>query len=893
MLMKKFFKIITIVLVMALCLFTPGVPMTVNAMVNLVPTEDTSYHFTAPTQDQNLFTSTTTVQDLSTWTKPSSNRLVAQQLNNSNNSSFNQAHPDNSLTNLQERQPYVIATDIPNAPANGGYTASEISLQANGYYKISVEYCVVEQKNNTTSKNHAFGTFYLNDNNKIDLLPQNNVWKTATFYVQTDKLETATITPELYFGSHEENALGAIYFDNFNVTALRESTFVAETGEIDSLRIINFTKQDAQTLIKSFNNTDFTPSKTTANADSKNAITTSMLPTSLNLQNFNHQFYAKDDTISDVMLLKAYNANASLTLDNYTFKPRPHEVYMFQFYSIASAASDFGGFYFMIEDTAEQIVNLTDYPYHNGWQLNTVFFVAGHELGQEYQLSFTLSNSSNTTGWACIDEFKIYQVSGNYAVDNASAVGVHDTYDQNASDETLMMPNGYFELGTATDLNNNSYPYPLVADNWTTNVTTNGIINLHHTLWDASFADETIGHPGYPHNSTENNQVYMMHNTTTTYNLLTSPALSITAGTTNYLSFDAYGQNTAKVRAYILTSETDDDGNLTNEVVLNNILPINDGTWHHYEFSIIDNEFNATRNYYLRFEMADKGYAYIDNVCLTTDRVTNTEGTTTENVDLGQQWLIKNLWQATTEFNQPTCETALNSISFNNENLGGQKTTVEYNFAYNLTNTEDKCYEVIIEASGKNAYLGFSNYNGLLEVTNDTDHLNQVNQYKLYLEPSDNTTAVNLQITLGHVSNDDDDEITIANGEILINNITINAITQDEYNLAKNQANKNHRMKILSLSDTTDTDDGETTDTTTDNNFFGENWWYLIPTLITAFALLLALTAFLFRKIKFDKHITKKTTSYARDMRLKNQQNKIVAQKAVKVDNVIDESQNN
>ena len=85
----------------------------------------------------------------------------------------------------------------------------------------------------------------------------------------------------------------------------------------------------------------------------------------------------------------------------------------------------------------------------------------------------------------------------------------------------------------------------------------------------------------------------------------------------------------------------------------------------------------------------------------------------------------------------------------------------------------------------------------------------------------------------------------------------------------------------------------EPTNPAEENNFFGENWWFLIPSLITAVALLLGIIAFLLRKIKFDRHIVKKTTSYARDMRMKNQQNKIVAQKAAKVDNVTDEPQNN
>ena len=99
---------------------------------------------------------------------------------------------------------------------------------------------------------------------------------------------------------------------------------------------------------------------------------------------------------------------------------------------------------------------------------------------------------------------------------------------------------------------------------------------------------------------------------------------------------------------------------------------------------------------------------------------------------------------------------------------------------------------------------------------------------------------------------------------------------------------------MLILTPTAATEDNhKDTNTTVDNSFFGENWWFLVPTLITAIALFLAIATFLFRKVKFEKHITKKHTSYARDMRLKNQQNKIVAQKAAKVDNVTDETKGN
>lgn len=883
--MKKIFNLAAMVLGMILLTFTPGIPVTVNALAGLLPTA-TEYHFATPTQNQQAFVMESKAYDLSSWTAPSNNRLVSQQLTAENNSDFNKTYPDNSLISIQNHEPYVIATTTLNTPSNGAFKSSEITLQPNSYYKVSVDYCIVEQKNNET-ENYAFGTFYLNDN-KIDLLSSDTTWHTAIFYAYTDKLESATVSAELYFGSRDKYALGAIYFDNFNVTAIRQATFETETQDIDSLRVLDFTHKNAYILEKDFANTDFTASKTTANADSKNSIQTSNVPTLLNFEDV-HYFYTKDNTNGDVMLLKAYDANASLTLSNYTFKPQPHEVYMFQFYSIATSSEDFNGFYLMIGNTAEQIANLSDYPYHNGWQLNTIFFVAGNELNQEYDLSFNLSNNENGTGWACIDDFKIYKVSGSYATDNASSLGVHDTYDQNKKDDGSNDLNGYFELGTSTEITNNSYPYPLIADTWTTNVETNGIVNLDPSLWISS-----INHPGYPVNSLTNNNVYMMHNATETTNLVTSAALNVTVSGTTYISFDAYGNSESQVTAYILTAETGDDSQLTNEVILSNkMMQINDGEWHHYTFEINDIEYASSRNYYLRFDMRGEGYAYFDNVRVTTEtdsQYTNPNGTTIESIDMSQQWLIKGLWKSSDEFNKPTIEENTNCITFNNAGISNQKATIKYSLAYNLTYDENTYYEFVIKAYGNNAYLGISNYDGLLEViNNDSDN---VKTYKLYVCPSEDATTVNLQITLGHIAKDSDDT-EVANGYITIQELNVNSMTKDDFDLIKEKVDDDAFMKVLSLSEADDTDDTDDSNTTTDNSFFGENWWYLIPTLITAIALLLAMATFLLRKIKFDKHITKKTTSYARDMKLKNQQKKIVAQKAVKVDNITDEQKNN
>ncbi len=888
--MKKFCKLMALVLVMTLLLFTPSTAVAVSSLAKIAPA-DTSDRFAAPSQSAAPFDFVAVdTYDLANWTKPSGTYLISQQLTAENNNKFYEEHKENTLKDLSGHTPYVIASTT-SMPASGGYTTNAITLAANGCYKISVEYCVVKQKDSAV-KVGAFGTFYLND--EAITLPENNhVWSTAVFYVRTDQLETATVTPELYFGSRQENALGSIYFDKFTVNAVKQSTFDQDVDDPNRDRsktyYLNFTNNSAHILeAGDFANEKFT-GITTANADYSNSISTAELPTNLGFQSEQPYFYAKDSVTSNVMLLKANKSDVTVTLQDYTFKPRPNEAYMFQFYSIATATDDFSGFYFKIGDDAQQITKVNNYPYHNGWQLNTVFFVAGRDLKQEYTLSFSLGNGGTTTGWACIDDFQIYKVNGSYATNNRAAVGVHNTIDKNDTDTVLDIPNGYFELGTAADNVNkdSSYPYPLVANDWTTNTTTNGIVNLHASLWHDRFGDN----PGSINNNSyfDNNHVYMMHNAERTINVLTSPALTTTNDATTYVSFDAYSNLATETRAYILSAETDDDGNMSNEIILGNYIDINDNGWHHYEFNIVEGAYANTRNYYLRFVMKGIGYAYIDNVRTTTDGAfqnASAAQTTSADVDLTNPLAIEDLWQPTDGIKENAWIHKTND-GLKIENVNKQKTVVQNAFAYNLT--ADDYYEVVISAYGKNAYLGFSSYDGLLEVTTDKLDPEMLSDYKLYIHPSEGATAVNFQVTVGYVG-DDTDTAPIADGNIFISSIEINSIDEDDFNNAKENATSDSRLKVLSLAEEND-DDNDIVYNEPDNNFFGENWWYLIPTLITAIALLLAIATFLFRKIKFEKHITKKTTSYARDMRMKNQHNKIVAQKAAKVDNVTDEPQ--
>lgn len=879
--MKKFFKLFTLVLIMALFILTPGFTTVSTCLINLAPVAAAEYTHKAPTQSATLFDLKEELQDLASWTKPTNDYLLTQQVTPTTNSSFHDAHEDNTINNekLAGRSPYVMINDTDNMSTSGAYTTGAITLSPNSYYTVSVDYYVTEQANKDPKiKAHAFGTFYLN--NQSITLNADTKWNTATFYIRTDKLENASVTPELCFGSRTESAIGGIYFDRFAVTAINANKFETELAKnpVNSA-YIDFSRNDDYVLVNGFNNTDFEPSVFAANAVSYNNINTATIPETVGFADEQNYFYHKDGLYNDVMMLKAYNSNATLTLNNYTLQTNPYEVYMFQFYSIASTATEYTGFYLMIGDTAQQIANLADYPHYNGWQLNTVFFIAGPELNKEYQLKFTLSNSNTVpaTGWACIDDFKIYKVNGSYATNNKAALGVHSTINKNTDPDGLAIANSNFNLGQPADnvnIANSSYPYPLVANDWETNsTTTNGIVNLTEAVWHDRFG----AHPGQIKNN-ENNHVYMMHNDVATKNILTSPVLTTTAGKSTYISFDACSTNATQTRAYIFTAETDDEGKTTNEIVLKDAIQINDGNWQRYEFEIIEDEFASSRNYYLRFEMQGTGYAFFDNV-----RTAETASNTSATVDLTNLLPVEDAWKTT----DSTAFDIYYANGLNLKNIEEQKTVIQNSFSYNLTANE--YFEITVDARGNNAYLGLNNYTGLLQVTTDEVDPETINSYKLYLQAGESATTINFQVTLGITA---DEEVTTS-GDILIKSIKLTKITEDQFNLAQTNADSDSRLKVLSATEEETEEEDEPVDTSDENNFFGENWWFLIPSLITGVALLLGITAYMLRKIKFDRHIVKKTTSYARDMRLKNQQNKIVAQKATKVDNVVDESQNN
>ncbi len=136
--------------------------------------------------------------------------------------------------------------------------------------------------------------------------------------------------------------------------------------------------------------------------------------------------------------------------------------------------------------------------------------------------------------------------------------------------------------------------------------------------------------------------------------------------------------------------------------------------------------------------------------------------------------------------------------------------------------------------------------------------------YKMYINATDSTSV---QLYMAIVC----DSIETG-GSMAIYDVQLNDSTEDEYNAAKKTADgKNYDVnkdnvfvsKAQDTSDTetdTDTDTDTSTDTGNGNGFN----WLLIPTLITALAIVIAIVGYFLRKVKIKKIEIKRKETYDR-----------------------------
>lgn len=560
----------------------------------------------------------------------------------------------------------------------------------------------------------------------------------------------------------------------------------------------------------------------------------------------------------------------------------------------------------------------------NGYQTYSLY-IKGHSL---YNTHFTVelwlgTDDEPSAGSVLFDNITVEKITGT-EFSNATESGTVKKLNLQTSSNSTNLPNGTFNYGVATDPNN---IFPIKPDNWTSKVeneTKNvfGIINTNNAIYEANkskFGD--ISNPNNPEGfssdtETETNNILMMWNKGLSYQSLTSDSVSVSANSYYKLTF--YFKTASTLNPQLNFNLSVLDQNDVKVFEQENINVVSWKDWEKYTMTIkVGNNTTSLKVCFSLGTESNKtqGYLFIDNVELkqsssTTDEEFNTLASIQKSdskdtvLDLTNALMNVRLlpneegiypsvaFSGSLESgsqlpgSQPIADSGIvdgvsNLFDMNNspENKNAIKNLMFIrNFAqakYSLTakaNTSleaNKIYKLSIYLRIKPLSINNSSFvatyslEGLEDAVLTNITTEEWQEYKIIVN-STAYTQVKLKFTL---------ETKKTAGAILfIDNFTLTELSKEEYSqLVASYENKDGedyeqiRQTTLIIGST---DVEEEPEKPTEEENQTEFSWILIPSIITAVALIIAVIGFSLRRIKFKKWQRKQVTQYDRNKTL-------------------------
>lgn len=558
-------------------------------------------------------------------------------------------------------------------------------------------------------------------------------------------------------------------------------------------------------------------------------------------------------------------------------------------------------------------------PFTNDYQ-QIDFFVKGHSL---YNSSINLElwlgdESASAKGLAIVDNITVERAS--YDEFN-SATNKFELKSFSSVPSTV--ENGYFNDAIIA---NNDGKFPITASKWTPSIESekknvSGIVYLYdqetyNNMYVGSYSWAGI-FPGQIDNTGVNipNNVYMMYNKDNSYQSIKSTNYTVQKNNYYNLSFNYYNQNITGYNDSKLKIEIFDE----NGILLyskDNIT--SQDRWNEMNIAIHTAE-NTSNNIYLVAHLGtedDKvaGIVYLDNFVysgLTEEEYSNAFN----KVDLGSYYLNlssnsditsspayafsgdgnSSIGGTVSGNNNPYVEIN-NDLAIDDSNYLAistlEPTTASLTSNYNLTLEANNFYKLTFdlatifndEASDVEKDFGASiAINGFDAIKNlKTD--SELKSYTIYFKSS---STANSSLIFSLVS---ESEKTI--GTALLTHINFTAVTENEYKLAKlsNDFDKTiFAAKETNAEDETEPDDKDDEKDADKNS--EDNSWLLIPSIITAVALVIALIAWAFRHVRIKKIEKIKKESY--DRQISKNHDEIYKKAIVKRDEEVKELSNN
>ena len=783
--------------------------------------------------------------------------------------------------------------------ANYGFqTNSSISLDANSKYMFTVDVF--------TAINAQIANLYLFDSNgevfsSIKNINSYNTWTTYTFFVATNNSKTES----LKIGMYLEGA-GTVLFDNlsafkmsdseysFTMNSTPEGTYEEENKKADS--VLKTYSINAHGQLES--NLNETSNFTAVEYDVHNQPSVSY-PKDTDGQNeyavlINNEnsTYAQFETenifnfeanrvyqVTVNVKTKDLNGKATLKLARTDIDENSDD-YSTEFDKTISITSN-------TYSSSNSVTN--DYSTYS-------FYVLSHPTQTTtYKLVFGLGTSdSSTTGKMYLSEIEVCAI--NYETYNSASTDNKISLVDEYKDSSIMLDNGDFNSIKIADYNS---PIPATPAYWdvTTGQNTQyyGVVNTKTFTNDLEeLSDLNLNNPS----QSQNNNVLMMYNATKDTLSYKSASKSLDAKSYHKFEIDVQTNNSDITLSLVTTK----DGK---EIVLLEKKVNTSSYWQtvsmfiHNGYQDLDVSLKVTLN------TTGAGYAYVDNAkfdyILNATQLENqfNSAEDTSKVDLTNTLANSSSekFATTTLFSKEAVAGVESGVvtllsSYLDEVIDGEENIETFNkkangetnkkalgiwstddVNYTLTSNvgyelnSDSYYKISVDVFTQNidsnnnetdkdligASIGLTGFeNSFVSIKSN----NMWTTYTLYVKV-DSTTTSYLQLSLGN-------EDANTKGCAFFTNISFDdSITEDEYNAV----NESSITKLLTTASSEDDDKTEEEKTETNKNENGSsNWMFIIPSLLTVAAVLIAVIGLAVRKIKWRNPFKKKSkTSYDRN----------------------------
>ncbi len=759
-------------------------------------------------------------------------------------------------------------------------------------------------------------------------------WATYSIYIQTKATASENVTLELWLGSEGQASVGAVFFNSVSLTRFSKDAFekdITSNGILANKQVVRLGDEATASTVTNGNfdqayNIGWTTVEASNdqlgdqviqtvniknNADIKmitnNGLTDKDIPTTSNLQH---------ESNNNALLMYNPSADNYAVIESEPITIRQHGYYRLSVWAYCNSAESTAPSMLLVDksdlgvesallsittsvSTSTSSNNRPDSYFTGDWTEYAYYIYGPANSDATVALRLQLGTKANPVkGYVFFDDVELRAISyQEYSAGESKS----NTKILNYNTETtnFQVENDDFDITQNADSN---ITYPLLPSSWKANTSEHnsksGVINTDATQFDANLDNYSEGGL-YPHNpgtisgKESNNNVLMIGNLAEDMNqYYTSNA--ITLASKSYYKFTAQ----VATNAYSTTG----GANLklyTNNQNIFEYTGLRNSAWKQIVLYIATGENSLTVN--IDLGMTAKGYAFFDEILVdscsesafndavknTTVNTINLQNESFENISVGtdQYLFTPSNYTGTNHNSEAQVEAGVADLTHNpfdafsttavdGKNALYINTDTDTYYAYtsnaNYTLDADKYYKLTTFVQTNNIHhtsndadgiYGASirlNYGDKVETFYGIDtasgNTNGWKEYSFYIKVQDSTTAT-LELALGS-------EKGQVSGLALFDNITLSTIEQTEYDNADNTTGN-----IIKINTTTsNTDNNEQPEDTFDGTFD----WYLIPSLITAVAILIALVGSVVKKINW-KRGTKVETTYDRRSSLDQQ----------------------